>query len=501
MCLASLLPIVAGGSLLVSAGGLAGDWPQYRGPNHDGISTEVIRTNWTAKTPQRLWKISLGQAWSSLTVQGGRVFTQVERSNGLEPREYCVALDASTGKELWATDVEKADYLNGYDGARSTPSVIGDRVYVYTSWMQLYCLAVATGKVLWSHDLASEYNGTVIPWNNASSPLVIGDRVFVNHNGDTNRIAAFNRFDGTLAWRNHSNRTVHATPIATTLHGVLQVIFQTREGLIAVNPDDGAALWRFNFPQNSTSAAASPVVAGDRVYCSAAYGTGAGAALVSLSSGVLSAAQAWKTKGANMNHWATPVYHEGYLYGVYGQGSLRLACVDAASGQEMWQQTGVGYGSVLKVNNLLVVLTEDGDLVLVEPRPDAYREIDRVHTVNGLCWNNPAISQGRIYVRSQTEAAAYDIAPTVVPRSPLKLEPGLSGSGRRFQLVIGTQNGSPIDAVRAAGIQLLTTPDLSAARGSWSPTAPDPILVDGRLRFEESLAEPTGRRYFRVIEP
>ncbi|MSU34842.1 MAG: hypothetical protein EXS36_06965 [Pedosphaera sp.] len=193
--------------------------------------------------------------------------------------------------------MEKADYLDGYEGPRSTPSVIGDRVYVYTSWMKLLCLDAATGKILWSHDLASEYGGAIIPWNNAALPLVVGDRVFVNHNGGTNRIASFDRFDGRLLWRKHSDRTVHATPIATTLHGVLQVIFPTRDGLLAVKPDDGAALRRFNFPQNATSVAASPVVAGDRIYCSAAYGTGAGATRVSLSGDVLSASQAWKTPG------------------------------------------------------------------------------------------------------------------------------------------------------------------------------------------------------------
>ena len=494
------LPAVCA-SLLASSLGLADDWPQYRGANHDGISTEVIRTNWTAQAPKLLWKVPLGQAWSSLTVQGGKVFTQVERSYASELREFCVALDANTGREIWATDVEKADYLNGYDGPRSTPSVVDGRVYVYTSWMHLLCLDAATGKVLWNHDLAGEYGGSVIPWNNASSPLVVGDRVFVNHNGGTQRIAAFNRFDGSLVWRNHSNRTVHATPISATLQGIPQIIFQTREGLISVNPDSGAALWRFNFTQNSTSAAASPVVADNLVYCSAAYGTGSGAARVSVTGGVLSAAQAWKIAAGNMNHWATPVHHNGFLYGIYGQGSLRLACVDAANGQEKWRRSGVGYGSILKINNLLVVLTEEGDLVLVEPTPDAYREIDRIAAVSGTCWNNPAISQGRLYVRSQTEAAAYDVAATVIPRSPLKVEPSVTGAGSRFELNIGTQDGSPIDAVRAQGIRVLTTTDLTQSLGAWSPPSTDPILVDGRLRFEDAVGELAGRRYFRVVEP
>ncbi|MSU34841.1 MAG: hypothetical protein EXS36_06960 [Pedosphaera sp.] len=201
-----------------------------------------------------------------------------------------------------------------------------------------------------------------------------------------------------------------------------------------------------------------------------------------------------------MNHWATPVYHDGFLYGVYGQGFLRLACVDAATGQQMWRQSGVGYGSILKINNLLEVLTEDGDLVLVEPWPDAYWEIGRFTTVDGPCWNNPAISQGRLYVRSQTEAAAYDVAPTVVPRTPLKLEPNLTSLDNKFQLVIRTQDSSPIDTVRALRIQRLTTPDISMAPGFWSPAASGLILVDGKLRFEEALTESTGRRYFRVVE-
>ena len=157
----------------------AADWPHYRGPEGDGSSPEPIRTDWDARSPRVVWKRAIDPAWSSVTVSGGKVFTQVNRRVGGQRRERCVALDSTSGAELWSADLDAAFYPDGgtgsTDGPRSTPTVEGDRVYVLTSYLKLYCLRADTGAVVWSRDFLAEFPGTsVILWQNAASPLVVG---------------------------------------------------------------------------------------------------------------------------------------------------------------------------------------------------------------------------------------------------------------------------------------------------------------------------------------
>jgi len=217
--------------------------------------------------------------------------------------------------------------------------------------------------------------------------------------------------------------------------GVRQVIFFAKSGLVSVAPESGSVLWRYPFPF-STSTAASPVVGDDVVYCSAAYGGGAGAVQITSSGTQLIANEVWRTAGSNMNHWATPVLNNGYLYGIYGQQGpgVSLRCIDFTTGATMWRQSGVGTGGgVLFVTGHVLVLTEDGNLLLVKPDAAAYAEVARYRALDGLsnsipglevrCWNVPAISDGRIYVRSTTEAVCLDVAVATPPTNRPPLAP------------------------------------------------------------------------------
>jgi outer membrane protein assembly factor BamB len=240
--------------------------------------------------------------------------------------------------------------------------------------------------------------------------------VYVNCNAPSGgRLTAVNKADGTEVWRAHPNDAMtHATPIATTVAGVPQIIFFAQSGLVAVDPATGEELWRYAFSY-STSTAASPVVGADVVYCSAAYNRGAAAVRITDSGNALAVEQLWRLQiTAVANHWATPVYRDGHLYGHYGQSTLDFKCIDLATGDEPWlpPHRGFGYGSVLLVDDTLLVLGDDGELALVEPDPTAYREIARHRALTGKCWNVPAISNGRIYVRSTSEVAALDVAET-----------------------------------------------------------------------------------------
>jgi len=493
----------------------AADWPNYRGPNHDGVSAETIRTNWTQEAPRQLWKIPLNPGLSSFSVSGGRLFTQV-RTPGVQPTtEYCVALNADTGAQLWTSaGLDIADYPNGGvgdgrdDGPRSTPVVEGDRVYVLTTYLKLYCLNAATGQEIWSKDLVAEYGGTVIPWQNAASPVIEGDLILVNCNASNQRLVALRKQDGGEAWKGQNDAMTQSTPVAATVAGVRQVIFLAQSGLVSVNPANGSVLWRYSFSY-STSTGASPVVGDDIVYCSAAYGVGSGATRITATGSPLSSTQVWRKQGANMNHWGTPVYHNGHVYGVFGQATptATLRCIDLTNGDEKWRRTApVGMGGILLVSGLLVVSTEDGYLLLARPDSTQYSEIASYRALNGSqssipglgvrCWNVPAVSNGRIYLRSSTEAVALDVAPP----SRLKLNSTLAGTAGGFRLLIGNDDGTPLDSTRAGKIDVFAAAQLAPGIGSWAKITNSVVLIGGQLQYDDTESGVTPRRFFRAEE-
>ena len=249
---------------------VASDWPQYAGPSLNRSTSEKIQKNFPASGPRVLWRVPTENGFSSITVAGGRAFTLVLRDMEGASRETLVALDAGTGKELWAAALG-AVKLNdggqqgtpdnqGGDGPRSTPSVDGDRVYTLSAKLGLSCFEAASGKRLWSKELLREHAGRNISWDNAASPLIDGENIFVGGGGPGQSLLAFDKRSGAVAWKAHDERITHATPVAATLHGQRQIIFLTQSGLISVKPQDGALLWKHPFSFR-TSTAASPVVA------------------------------------------------------------------------------------------------------------------------------------------------------------------------------------------------------------------------------------------------
>jgi outer membrane protein assembly factor BamB len=400
----------------------AADWPQYRGPGHDGISSETILKRWPEGGPKVLWKTATSEGFSSLSVSGGKAFTLVRRDIEGAAREVCVALDANSGKELWAAPLAIAKYdgggdsgtndNKGGDGPRSTPSVDGGRVYVLDARLGLTCLDAKTGKSIWTRDLAREHDAKNISWQSAASPLVDGDLIFVAGGGPGQALLGIDKKNGHVVWKGQDDKMTHATPVAATIHGTRQVIFFTQSGLVSVAPSTGTVLWRHPFPYR-TSTAASPVVAGDVVYCSAGYGVGAGAARITKEGDKFAATELWRKPNQLMNHWSTPVYREGHLYGMFGfkeYGACPLKCVELATGREVWSKEGFGPGNVTLAGGQIVALGDAGQLVLVEASPKAYSETGRVDFLDGKCWSTPVVSNGRIYARSTREAVCVDVS-------------------------------------------------------------------------------------------
>ncbi|MBI5772695.1 MAG: PQQ-binding-like beta-propeller repeat protein [Verrucomicrobia bacterium] len=413
---------------LLAAGAVsasAADWPQYRGPNLDGISKETaIATKWPAGGPKVVWKTTTQNGFSSFTVAGGRAYTIVTREVQGAPQEVVVAFDANTGKELWFQAIGIAKYdgggdsgapdNKGGDGARSTPTVDGGKVYAISANLGLACFDAASGKKLWGRDILKDHGGEMIRWKNAASPVIDGNLIFMAGGGPKQALLGIDKLTGRTVWKAHDDKMTHSTPTVATILGTRQVIFFTQTGLVAVAPANGGELWRYNF-EYKTSTAISPVVCGDIVYCSAGYGVGGGAAKLAIVNKKFVAKEIYRIPGDKQiaNHWSTPVFKDGYLYGMfqfkeYGAGPLK--CVEAATGKVVWEKPGFGPGNITMVGGKILALSDAGEIVLAEATPKAYQEISRAKVLTGKCWSTPIVSDGRIYARSTKEAVCLDVS-------------------------------------------------------------------------------------------
>lgn len=420
---------------------------------------------------------------SSFAVAGGRALTQIRRSAGAEAREVCVALDLKNGAELWAADIGPAVYdgsVGRDDGPRSTPTLQGDRVYVLSSFLVIYCLDVRTGIPLWSKNLVSLYGGSVIGWQNAASPLLDGDLIFVNCNSPSQSLLAVKAADGTLAWRSQSERMTQSTPVSVVLHGLPQVIFATQSGLVSLNRTNGTRLWKASYPFTyTTSLAASPLVSSNIVFLSANYSMGSFASRISRSGDSWTATPIW-TNATYKAHWMSSVAHDGFIFGLFGSSTTAsLKCIDLLTGTQEWSVAGFGRGGTILVDNTLMVLAEKGDLVLVEPTPAAYSEKARWTVFQNYdpdankCWNVPAVSDGMVYLRSTAEAACFDLS-----IADLKLiDPYLVGSEVRFALT--TSNGNPIAPDRLARFVVRSSANLATPLDQWNPVQSALQLTNG----------------------
>jgi outer membrane protein assembly factor BamB len=407
-------------TFVFSSKAFADDWGQYRGIAGDGASSESIgNLNWEAKPPKIQWKAPTTFGFSSLTIADGRAFTIVAREVDGKKLEVCLALDAESGRELWNVPFSESDYGHdggnsgapdnrGGDGPRATPASDGKLVFVYDSHMLLSCLNAADGELVWKHDVVQEFGGTPIKWRNASSPLLIGDAIYVGGGGKGQSFLAFNKTTGELIWKSGDETITHATPRFATIDGTEQVIFFAQSGLVGIAAADGKELWRSKFPF-SVSTAASPVVEGSRVYCSAGYGVGSAMFEVNKTP---DAKEVWFKPNRLMNHWSTPIIRDGHLYGIFEfkkYGKAPLLCVELATGEIKWTQRGFGPGNCILVGDNLVVLSDSGEVVIASANSDKYNELGRVKAVKGKCWSTPSFSNGRIYVRSTEEAACLDV--------------------------------------------------------------------------------------------
>lgn len=382
-----------------------GEWAQWRGANRDGISKETgLLKEWPKEGPSLVWKTTgAGRGYSTMSVSKGRIYTMGLRGD----REFVIAFDAATGKEVWATAHGNAFKNDRGDGPRGTPTVDGDMLYALGGNGDLSCLNVKTGKIVWSMNVLEKFGGSNPRWGISESPLVLGDKVLINAGGQDSSIVAFNKKDGTVIWKSQSEKAGYSSAIPLTLNGKTQVIFFTSTRALGLDIKDGKLLWEYKNPSNRTANVATPIANGNRVFISSDYGTGAGLVEIKADGAGMTAQEIYFTKEMR-NHHSSSVLIGNYLYGF--SGSI-LTAMKFDTGEVVWKDRSVGKGSLVYADGHLYCFSENGVVGLVEATPTGYKEKGRFTiTQDSLpTWSHPVVVGGRLYLRDQDTIYAYDV--------------------------------------------------------------------------------------------
>ena len=383
----------------------ADDWPQWRGPNRDGRSAERgLLKSWPKAGPPLAWRASgAGEGYSSFSTSNGRLFTLGARAD----REFVIAFDEATGKEVWAVPHGRRFGNDRGDGPRGTPTIDGDRVYAFGASGDLSVLDAASGKVHWTVNVLQKFGGSNITWGLSESPLVLADRVLVNAGGPQSSIVALNKKDGSVLWRSQSDEAGYSSAVLHEIGGIRQAIFFTGQRALGVDVSNGRLLWSYSQVANGTANIATPIVRGNRVFLSSDYGTGAALLELVPGEGGLRAREVYFTREMR-NHHASSVLVGDYLYGF---SSSILTAMRFDSGEVAWRDRSVGKGSLVFADDRLYLFSENGVVGLAEASPDAYREHGRFELQTGRLptWSHPVVSGGKLFLRDQDTIYAYNV--------------------------------------------------------------------------------------------
>ena len=380
----------------------AANWPQWRGPNRDGISKETgLLKQWPAEGPPLVWKATgAGRGYSSFSISNGKLYTMGLRGD----REFVIAFDIATGKEAWATPHGSAFHNDRGDGPRGTPTIDGDRLYALGGNGDLSALDARTGKIIWSKNVLKEFGGSNIQWGISESPLVLGNKVLVNAGGPGASMVALNKTDGSVIWKSQSDEPGYSSAIPVDINGNTQVVFFTAQRAVGLDARDGRLLWEYGKPANNVANVATPIVRNNRIFISSDYGTGGGVVEIKPDN---KAQEIYFTKDMR-NHHSSSVLIGDYLYGF---SSSILTAMKFDTGEIAWRDRSVGKGSLVYADGNLYCLSENGVVGLVEATPTGYKEKGRFRIQQGSLptWAHPVVAGGRLYLRDQDTIYAFDV--------------------------------------------------------------------------------------------
>lgn len=394
------------------ATGEAADWPQFLGPTRNGVYAGAdLAEVWPKEGPTKIWEKQIGQGFSGPVVVAGKLIL----FHRVGDNEVVECLDSKSAKTIW-----KFDYPTSYrddfgfdEGPRATPSVSDGKVYTFGAEGVLNCEDLATGSKVWNVNVKKELEAPKGFFGFACSPLIEGNCVLLNVGGkDGAGIVAFDKANGKLLWKATDDGASYSSPVSATINGRRCALFLTLTGLTAADPSSGKVVWQFPFrpPSRTSVSAATPVVAGDLVFVSTAYGTGA--ELLKMSEA--GATKVWASDDVLSAHYTTSVHLNGFLYGIHGRTDpsfepASLRCIDFKTGKIRWEQKSFGAATLILAGERLLILTERGELILAPASPDGFKVTSRAQVLPNQVRAYPALADGFFYARSKDKLVCLNL--------------------------------------------------------------------------------------------
>jgi outer membrane protein assembly factor BamB len=402
------------------------DYPRFLGNGYWAeVSGVELETDWTAHPPQELWRREIGGGWSAFAIAGNYAITQEQRGDN----ELVSCYKLLTGEPVWthadAVRFDPADVQGslGGIGPRATPTIHGDRVLTQGGTGIVNCLDARTGDVMWSHDTTTKFGAPVITWGKAGSPLVVDDMVVISVGAPSesespnydSSLVAFDLATGAVRWHAGNRQASYASPVLATLAGERQIIVVNEHWITGHRADDGKVLWEYPWAYEGDGNASCPQpvpLDGDRLFVSKGYGIGC--SLLSVrrdAGGNFSVTPLWNPpiKKVMKTKFSNVLVRDGYVYGL---DDVLLECIELGTGAVKWKKRRTpvfGHGQIMLVGNTILVLSETGELALVEATPDEYREVATLQVLDdaNVTWNNPAFAPPFLVIRNAREAACY----------------------------------------------------------------------------------------------
>lgn len=393
--------LASGEEASIRASGGIIHWHGFRGENRDSIVRGVsIATNWQTEAPKLLWKRSVGPGCSSFSARGSMFYTQEQQGE----YEVVSCYDIKSGRPVWKHR-DKARFYDSHAGAgpRATPTLNGGRLYSLGATGILNALDADSGRVLWTRNAAADHSVTNLMWGFSASPLVVGDTVVIALSG---KLAAYSAKDGSTLWSLPNGGNSYSSPQLITVFGIPQIVHISMAGAQSVDPATGKQIWKYAWKLEDRILQPGFIVPSDFLISSDGEQS-LRRVHVSRSNGAWAAADVWSSTEMKLN-FNDFIIHKGHAYGFHGPS---IACIDIGTGKRRWKgERYRGFSLLLADQDVLIILTEKGEIALVDAKPDGFREIAKLPAISGKTWSHPALAGDVLLVRNAHEMAAYRLA-------------------------------------------------------------------------------------------
>lgn len=390
---AAILPLIAGATVLHA------DWPNFRGPNYDGIAASAnLKVDWSTPIPL-VWERDIGDGFSSFAVVDGRLYTGGTNDN--QQTLYC--LDANTGKPLWERVIGPHYFdAQGGNGPRATPTVADGRVYILGGHGNLRCFDAATGNEIWSNKYDYEPQ-----WGYSGSVLVDGDLAIVSVGKDAGALLALDKNTGKTVWKCGEDPAGYATPYPFTFNNKRYICGFTGKSALIADAQSGKLVWRLPWETAWDVNAAAPIFHDGYLLLSSGYGHGAILVKLKPAGDKLTHDVVWEGKNLR-NKFQSCILQDGYIY---TSDEKELKCVDFRTSDIKWSRKREKHGTLVLADRHLFVLTEEGNLLIAPATPEELTVLTDAKILSGRCWTVPVIDGGKLYARNLDRLVCFDLSP------------------------------------------------------------------------------------------